>query len=282
MSRGGPSMIQGKRQFEEGKARQDNYEKNLKAWRGEYLDRTAANKETIGDYADIALNRYEHLAQQGLPEQQRQNYLRDTDRLGQNQLAQVSSRRGGLSQIGRIDQAQRDSMADLLEMDAMTRLQNQYRLAEVAPQFESAADMYEMQRMDFLDDLTLGNIYEERDYGRWLQEEGFRKHQEGWAQLDEDIMSWMTMGMGGGGSPMGGGGQQSQPASQPTQYQSSRTYRSTPRYNEGSSFNTGGVRSQGGSFSTSGYGQQNQSFGGYGGDNTTWISGSRQGGYLSK
>lgn len=203
MSRGIPQMIQGKREYEEGQRTQSRAALDKAIWEEDYKVKTGEYKDTVQKYADKALNRYEALARQGMPEQQRQNYLTDIDRATADSLAQRSTRRGGLMGIGSLDRANRDAYRDLLEMDATTRLANQFRLAEVAPQYEGAGDRFEMEREMYLSDLGLEDIYESRDYGRWMEQEGFRKHQEGWAQFDEDLMTWMTMGAGGG---MGGGG----------------------------------------------------------------------------
>lgn len=233
-------MIKGEQQHRKGQKMQREYNTRRAEWEDEYNERTPEYAATIQKYADKALNRYESLARQGIAEQQRQNYLTDIDRATADSLAQRSSRRGGLMGIGAMDRNRSDAYRDLLEMDANTRLQNQYNLAAVAPQFEGAGDRFTMERETFLSDLDLGDIYEDRDYGRWLEEEGFRKNQEGWAQFDEDLMSWMTMGasggLGGGGGMMGGGNQQQSSGGQQTQnpYSNPNTQRRQRRQPSGS------------------------------------------------
>lgn len=230
MSRGIPAMIKGKREYEEGRERQRKSEIKRDEWEAEYNKKTPQYAAQIEKYAQRALGRYEHLAKQGIAEQQRQNFLTDIDRSTSESLAQRSSRRGGLTSIGELDRANRDAYRDLLEMDATTRLANQFRLADVAPEYEGAGDRYTMEREMWMSDLNLDDIYEDRDYGRWQEQEGFRKHQEGWKTFDEDLMTWMTMGMGGGmGGGMSGGNNSKSDTQEQNPYEGNNRQRRQPR-----------------------------------------------------
>lgn len=73
----------------------------------------------------------QRMALQGMPEQQRQNYINDIQRSGQTALNAMGSRKAGLTGLGVVNQNQNDAYNHLLGMDAQQRMQNQQQLLGV-------------------------------------------------------------------------------------------------------------------------------------------------------
>lgn len=71
------------------------------------------------------LTQAQNMALQGLPEEQKQLYLSNLQRGTSQALGSSSTRRGGLSGISQINQAQNDGYANMLAMDSQARQQNQ-------------------------------------------------------------------------------------------------------------------------------------------------------------
>lgn len=74
------------------------------------------------------LNQAQNAALQGLPEEQKQQYLSNLQRGTAQSLASSGSRRGGLAGIASINQNQNDAYANMLAMDSQARQQNQNQL----------------------------------------------------------------------------------------------------------------------------------------------------------
>lgn len=67
-------------------------------------------------------------ALQGMPEEQKQQYLSNLQRSSAYALSQASSRRGGLEGLSSINQNQNDAYGNLMGMDAQARMQNKQNL----------------------------------------------------------------------------------------------------------------------------------------------------------
>ena len=79
-------------------------------------------------------------ALEGMPEQQRQNYI---DQLMQQSASAISSandRRGGLASIGTVLNSQNEANKNLLAMDAQARMQNMGNLQNVRTNYAQAED----------------------------------------------------------------------------------------------------------------------------------------------
>lgn len=74
------------------------------------------------------LNQAQQQALQGLPEEQKQQYLTNLQRGSAQALASSGTRRGGLAGIAGINQSQNDEYGNLMTMDAQARAQNQNQL----------------------------------------------------------------------------------------------------------------------------------------------------------
>lgn len=206
MSRGIGQMVLAHRQYKEGKKMQAQYEADRPRLEAKYNAMTEDYADKVGETSQRALNRYEALSKQGIPEEQKAIAQRNIDRNTTNMLAQQSSRRGGLAGVGRLNQQNTDANVDMLAMDANIRLQNQMKFADVAPQLEAAETQFRYGRDAKMENINFQDIYDNRAYGRALEGAAYQNWQEGWGQLDSDIMTWMGMGMGGGGAGGGQGG----------------------------------------------------------------------------
>jgi hypothetical protein len=71
------------------------------------------------------LSQAQQMALQGIPEEQKQQYLTNLQRGSAQALASSGSRRGGLAGIAGINQQQNDAYGNLMSMDAQARFQNQ-------------------------------------------------------------------------------------------------------------------------------------------------------------
>lgn len=91
----------------------------------------------------------QRMAIQGMPEQQRQNYINDLQRNAQQSLNQMGSRQAGLAGLGVLNQNQNDAYAKLLGMDAQQRMANMQQLQQVRSQTadyrDKAFDLNQMQ-----------------------------------------------------------------------------------------------------------------------------------------
>lgn len=74
------------------------------------------------------LTQAQNQALQGLPEEQKQQYLTNLQRGSAQALSSSASRKGGLAGIAGLNQSQNDAYANLLAMDAQARQQNQNQL----------------------------------------------------------------------------------------------------------------------------------------------------------
>lgn len=71
------------------------------------------------------LSQAQNMALQGLPEEQKQQYLSNLQRGSAQALSSSSSRGGGLAGIANINQQQNDAYGNMLSMDSQARFQNQ-------------------------------------------------------------------------------------------------------------------------------------------------------------
>ena len=74
------------------------------------------------------LNQAQQQALQGMPEEQKQQYLANLQRSSAYALGQSNSRKGGLQGLSAINQNQNDAYANMLGMDAQARMANQDKL----------------------------------------------------------------------------------------------------------------------------------------------------------
>jgi hypothetical protein len=71
------------------------------------------------------LSQAEQLALQGLPEEQKQQYLENIQRSGVSALQQAGTRKAGLGLVSSIQQQQQDAYKELLSQDAGARMMRQ-------------------------------------------------------------------------------------------------------------------------------------------------------------
>jgi len=74
------------------------------------------------------LTQAQQQAQQGVPEEYRQQFLTNLQRGSSQALSGISSRKGGLAGIAQINQNENDAYASLMTQDAQARMQNQQQL----------------------------------------------------------------------------------------------------------------------------------------------------------
>jgi len=67
-------------------------------------------------------------AMQGLPEEQKQQFLNNVQRSQAFSMSQLGSRKAGLAGVAAINQQGQDAYGNLLSMDAQARMQNQNKL----------------------------------------------------------------------------------------------------------------------------------------------------------
>ena len=180
------------------------------------------------------LTQAQQMALQGLPEEQKQQYLSNLQRGSAQSLASSGSRKGGLAGIAGIGQQQNDAYANMLSMDSQARFQNQGVLME---QRQNMAD-YRDQAFQF----NKVNPYYEQIKAR-------EERNNALAQGVADGAGMFAGGGGGGGmiggGGGGGGGGKSQQAVTPAsgnQYFSPNGNDATGMYN----FNPNSMNGQGG------------------------------------
>lgn len=95
-------------------------------------DQKRNNRPTyqIPDEAKQNLSLAQQMAAQGLPEQQRQNYIENIQRSNASALSELGSRKAGIAGVAALDQRSKDSYQNLLGMDSQARMANQRYLFE--------------------------------------------------------------------------------------------------------------------------------------------------------
>lgn len=143
------------------------------------------------------LTQAQQQALQGLPEEQKQQFLTNLQRNSAQSLTAGSSRKAGLAGIAGVNQQQADSYGNLMAADSQARMQNQDRLSGVR---SNMAD-YKDQAFQF----NKVNPYYEQIAAR-------NKRDEQFSQSLNNAGS-MVGGMGGGkGKSPSGGGQMAAPS----------------------------------------------------------------------
>lgn len=71
------------------------------------------------------LNQAQQMALQGLPEEQKQQFLNNVQRSQAFSMSQAGSRKAGLAGLATINQQGQDAYGNMLSMDAQARMQNQ-------------------------------------------------------------------------------------------------------------------------------------------------------------
>jgi len=79
----------------------------------------------IPDEINANVSQAERMALQGLPEEQKQQYLDNLQRGMSFSMAQSGSRKAGLAGLSALNQQQNDAYGNMLSMDAQARQQNQ-------------------------------------------------------------------------------------------------------------------------------------------------------------
>ena len=87
-----------------------------------------------------ALSDAERLALEGLPAEQKQQYIENIQRANQSALRASSDRKGGLAGIGAMHQNELDQYRNLLAMDSQARTANQRNLQSVRQDMASIRD----------------------------------------------------------------------------------------------------------------------------------------------
>ncbi len=146
------------------------------------------------------LTQAQQQAQQGIPEEYKQQFLSNLERGSAQALQGISSRKGGLIGIGALNQQQNDAYANLMSTDAQARMQNQGALMN---QRQQMAD-YKDQAFEF----NKVNPYNRAsDRNQALIGAGM-----------QNISSGLQMGLGGMGSMFGNQTPQAQPPQQPNPF----------------------------------------------------------------
>ncbi len=88
------------------------------------------NRPTYEIPPEIAQNltQAQQQALQGLPEEQKQQYISNLQRSSAYALSQTGSRRGGLAGVAAINQNQNDAYGNMLAQDSAARMQNQQQV----------------------------------------------------------------------------------------------------------------------------------------------------------
>jgi hypothetical protein len=103
----------------------------------------------IPDEIEKNMSEAELMSYYGMPDAQKQQYMQNIQRAGQQALAGVADRKGGLGMVSTIQQSQQDSYMSLLSADVQQRMQNiqaAQQQREVMAQFKDKAfEVNEMQ-----------------------------------------------------------------------------------------------------------------------------------------
>jgi len=103
----------------------------------------------IPDEIEKNMSEAELMSYYGMPDAQKQQYMQNIQRAGQQALAGVADRKGGLGMVSTIQQSQQDSYMNLLSADVQQRMQNIQNAQQqrnVMAQFKDKAfDINEMQ-----------------------------------------------------------------------------------------------------------------------------------------
>lgn len=161
--------------------------KYIKGRRDAKKDAKARPKYEIPEEVKQNLTQAQQMALQGLPEEQKQQYLTNLQRGSAQALASSASRRGGLSGIATINQQQNDAYGNLAAMDAQARSENQQRLMGAR---QTMAD-YKDQSFQFN---KINPYYE-----------GIAQRNANQNELFQNLNNAAMMGAGGMGGGMGGG-----------------------------------------------------------------------------
>lgn len=139
------------------------------------------------------LNQAQQMALQGLPEDQKQQYLSNLQRGTAQALASSQSRRGGLAGIAGINQQQNDAYGNMLAIDSQARRENQLGLMSARQNMADYRDQsFQLNRI---------NPYYE----------GIAQRNANQDELFSNLNNAAMMGTSGIGSGSGGGrSQQSQ------------------------------------------------------------------------
>ncbi len=76
------------------------------------------------------LNQAQQMALQGLPAEQKQQYIQNLQQSGQFALSQMGSRKAGLTGVAQLNQQQQFGFQNMLAMDAQARQQNQMQVMQ--------------------------------------------------------------------------------------------------------------------------------------------------------
>jgi len=147
-------------------------------------------------------------ALEGMPAEQKQQYIENVQRATQSGLGATSTRKGGLSGIGTLYQQETDAYRQLLSMDSQARQQNQQQVMQarsVVGEQQLAAqevNVFQPYRLAY-------------NQAQALMGAGAQNVVGGWQGTRDVIAGSFTGGAAGGG---GGGGQQNPTGTPPPTY----------------------------------------------------------------
>lgn len=135
----------------------------------------------------------QQMAMEGLPEEQKQQYLNNIQRSQQFGLNAMSDRKSGLSGLGSIVQSGNDASANLLAQDSGARMANQRTLMSVRDQYNQRLADYKDKAFNINQE---NPYYETQARGLALEGAGQKNFFGGMRQSGSDFSS--IYGMGGG------------------------------------------------------------------------------------
>ena len=113
------------------------------------------------------LNQAQQMALQGLPAEQKKQYIQNLQQSGQFALSQSGSRKAGLTGIAQLNQQQNFGMQNMLAMDAQARQQNQMQVMQQRQNVAGFRDQaFELNQ--------LNPYYEDISQARGLQSSGLQ------------------------------------------------------------------------------------------------------------
>ncbi len=162
--------------------------------KGKKMEEEAGDRPTyqIPKEIESSLSMAQRGALEGLPEEQRSQYIDNLMQMQGAGLSQLSGRKAGLVGAGQIAQAGTQGYRDLLTMDAQQRLQNQQTLMQQNELMAGYRDLaFQTNELD--------PYQEEINYARALQGAGITTSQTGMAQDEQAFRDVFSSVMGGGG-----------------------------------------------------------------------------------
>lgn len=173
--------------------------------RPDYTPETMNIPESV--YQKEALGMAQGMAQQGLPEQQRQQYIQNLQRGTSYGLGQLGSRKAGLTGLATLNEQQNQGYQNLLAQDASARMANQQNLMNLQAQTGRDVTQAELQKQSFdtgqreqaFQFNQVNPYYEGVSQARGLMGSGMQNIGTGLGNASQLAGSGAFDGLGGGG-----------------------------------------------------------------------------------